>query len=180
MTQEERITFSELEIKEVYALKLFIARDERGSLTRIWEQNSPMSQFGICQSSYVVNPLTGTLRGIHFQLGTNWEFKIVQCIAGKVFDVVVDLRANSNTYKKYLAVNIGPDCEYQGLLIPPGCAHGYLTQENNSSLIYFMDKSYSKDQVCGIRWNEPELNIKWPSTPTLISQQDLNWPYLGK
>ena len=106
------------------------------------------------------------------------ENKVIQCVSGKVFDLILDLRKDSSTYKKHIEIEIGPECEYQGLFIPAGCAHGYLTLEPNSTLIYFMDKAYSPENSKGIRWNDSRLLINWPCQPTLVSQQDLQWPGL--
>ena len=94
------------------------------------------------------------------------------------FDLILDLRKDSSTYKKHIEIEIGPECEYQGLFIPAGCAHGYLTLEPNSTLIYFMDKVYSPDNSQGIRWNDSKLSINLPRKPNLVSQQDLQWPEL--
>ena len=175
---KSRINFSPLQIKDSSAIMLKTVVDERGTLTRIWEDNSVLNEFKLRQASIVNNPKLGTLRGLHFQDEPYSESKVIQCVYGKVFDVIVDLRKNSTTYKKYLGIEIGPNCEYQGLFVPQGCAHGYLTLEPNSTLIYFMNNSYSPLHTLGIRWDDLTLDIKWPVKPTLISQQDLQWPGL--
>ena len=108
------------------------------------------------------------------------ETKIIQCIGGKVFDVIVDLRKESNTYFKHTSLEIGPSSEYQGLVVPSGCAHGYMTLEANSTLIYFMDNVYSAESSCGVLWDDPSLKIEWPSKPSVISKQDLEWPGLER
>jgi len=176
MSSESRIDFSTMQIKDSLAIRFKTVVDERGTLTRIWEENSVLNKFKLRQASVVNNLTSGTLRGLHFQDEPYSESKVIQCVYGKVFDVIVDLRKNSATYKKYLGIEIGPNCEYQGLFIPQGCAHGYLTLENNSTLIYFMDNSYSPLHTLGVRWDSSTLNIKWPSKPRVISQQDLQWP----
>jgi len=176
MNIESRIDFSPLQIKDSSAIILKTFIDERGSLTRIWEENLVLDRFELRQASIVNNPTSGTLRGLHFQDEPYSETKVIQCVYGKVFDVIVDLRKNSATYKKYLGIEIGPNCEYQGLFVPQGCAHGYLTLEHNSTLIYFMDNSYSPLHTLGVRWDSSTLNIKWPFKPRVISQQDLQWP----
>lgn len=179
MNSESRIDFRPVQIKDALAIIFKTFVDERGTLTRIWEQNSVLSSFKLRQASIVNNLTTGTLRGLHFQAEPLSESKVIQCVSGKVFDVIVDLRKNSATYRKYIGVEIGPNCKYQGLFVPQGCAHGYLTLEPNSTLIYFMDNSYSPQHTLGIRWNDSTLDIKWPSKPTLVSQQDLQWPELS-
>ncbi len=178
MSSESRIDFSPLQIKDSLAIMLKTVIDERGTLTRIWEENSVLNEFKLRQASIVNNLTSGTLRGLHFQDEPYSESKVIQCVYGKVFDVIVDLRKNSATYKKHLGIEIGPKCEFQGLFVPQGCAHGYLTLEHNSTLIYFMNNSYSPRHTLGIRWDDSTLDIKWPFKPTLVSQQDLKWPGL--
>lgn len=178
MSSESRIDFSPLQIKDSLAIMLKTVIDKRGTLTRIWEENSVLNEFKLRQASIVNNLTSGTLRGLHFQDEPYSESKVIQCVYGKVFDVIVDLRKNSATYKKHLGIEIGPNCEYQGLFVPQGCAHGYLTLEHNSTLIYFMNNSYSPRHTLGIRWDDSKLDIKWPFKPTLVSQQDLKWPEL--
>jgi dTDP-4-dehydrorhamnose 3,5-epimerase len=95
-----------------------------------------------------------------------------------VFDVVIDLRPDSKSLNKVVSVILGENSVYKGLIIPAGCAHGYLTLEPNSDFIYFMDKAYMPALSRGIRWNDPKYSIPWPLEPRLISDQDLNWPLL--
>jgi dTDP-4-dehydrorhamnose 3,5-epimerase len=178
MSTESRIKFTSLQIQDSLAITLGSILDNRGSLTRIWEENSVLKAFKLNQASIVSNPVTGTLRGLHYQSAPYSESKLIQCVSGKVFDVILDLRKESATYKKHIEIEIGPGCAYQGLFVPAGCAHGYLTLEPNSTLIYFMDKAYSPENSKGIRWNDSRLLINWPCKPTLVSQQDLQWPGL--
>jgi len=152
--------------------------DSRGTLTRVWESNPVFQDFALNQASIVGNPTKGTLRGLHFQSDPFSETKIVECVSGKVFDVVVDLRKDSSTYGRHLEIELGPLEPYIGLFIPAGCAHGYLTLESNSTLIYFMDKKYSVEYSGGLLWSDPKLSIKWPCKPVLISDRDSEWPLL--
>lgn len=179
MNDESRINFSPLQIKDSFAIKHQTILDERGTLTRIWEDNLVLNNFELREASIVTNLSSGTLRGLHFQDEPYSESKIIQCVQGKVFDVIVDLRKKSETYMKHLSVEIGPNSHYQGLFVPQGCAHGYLTLESNSTLIYFMNNFYSPLHKMGIRWDDSILNIDWPISPRLISQQDLQWPGVG-
>jgi dTDP-4-dehydrorhamnose 3,5-epimerase len=152
--------------------------DNRGTLTRVWDKKSILGNFNLVQSSIVVNPISKTMRGLHFQSIPFSENKIVKCISGRVFDVIVDLRQDSSTYKEHVSIELGPSSNYLGVFIPSGCAHGYLTLEDNSTLIYFMDQEYSPEHSRGLYWNDPSLSIKWPSDPTLISERDSKWPKL--
>lgn len=168
--------FTALKIENCLAFTSDLRSDRRGTLSRIWEENSIFSKFKIIQASIVSNPTLGTLRGLHFQSGHNAENKIIQCVGGKAFDVVLDIRKESDTYRKYVGLEIGPKCKFQGLFVPAGCAHGYLTLEPDTSLIYFMDSAYAPEASQGIRWDDPNWMISWPFEPYLISQQDLDWP----
>lgn len=150
--------------------------DSRGSLTRVWESNSIFGSFNLIQSSIVTNPASRTLRGLHYQAEPFSENKIVQCISGKVFDVIVDLRKDSGTFGRHLEIEIGPHEPYLGLFVPSGCAHGYITLEAHSTLIYFMDKEYSAEHARGIHWRDRSLLIEWPSAPSIISERDSLWP----
>lgn len=166
----------ELEIDGLYGISVDPYIDGRGKLQRVWDTLPELKNFGLIQASHVSNPYKGTLRGIHFQEGQGSEAKVVQCVTGMVFDVVVDLRPNSETFNKVVTVELGQKSVFTGLVIPPGCAHGYITLEPNSDFIYFMDKCYSLELTRGIRWNDPLYSIIWPMEPILISEQDSNWP----
>ena len=176
MRSNRRMKFTALEIQNCSAFTSDLISDSRGSLSRIWEENSIFSAFETIEASIVSNPTLGTLRGLHFQNSPHDENKIVQCIGGKAFDVVLDIRKESDTYRKYVGLEIGPKCRFQGLFVPAGCAHGYLTLEPDTSLIYFMDSAYSPEASNGIRWDDPNWMISWPIKPSLVSQQDLDWP----
>jgi dTDP-4-dehydrorhamnose 3,5-epimerase len=176
--RQTRLSHCPLSIKGVLALSLDTRVDERGTLSRIWERTEIFKKFNIVEISVVKNPQINTLRGLHFQNKPFTESKIIQCIEGKVYDIIFDLRVESETYFKHLAIEIGPECKFQGVYIPAGCAHGYLTRTSNTSLIYLMDNSYSAIHASGIRWNDPKLQIEWPSQPEVISKKDENWPLI--
>ena len=146
--------------------------DSRGTLVRIWDEEFAIPEFNLAQGSFVSNPELGTLRGLHFQSDPFSESKILYCVSGKIFDVIVDIRPKSPTYKKHLVVELGLNQEFMGLIIPAGFAHGYLTLETNSNLIYFMDTPFKKENVDGIHWERNCLDIKWPFNPIVISEKD--------
>ena len=152
--------------------------DDRGSFARVWDQTILGELISITQVSVATNPLARTLRGIHFQAKEYAETKIVQCITGLVFDVVVDLREESSTYKQYFSVLLGPNEKFQGIVIPKGFAHGYLTLMANSTLLYFMDQIYVPESAQGIAWDDQTLQINWPSAPLVISSKDRQLPML--
>lgn len=167
--------FIPLKIEGVLGITQNSRTDNRGSLLRVWEQNTFMSDFPLIQSSLVLNPEAGTLRGIHYQAEPYSEKKIIQCFSGRVFDVVVDLRKDSSNFGEHMSLEIGPSSNYIGLIVPSGCAHGYLTLEPHSNLIYFMDNEFSPQNSFGLLWNDEKLAIQWPFQPTNISPQDASW-----
>jgi dTDP-4-dehydrorhamnose 3,5-epimerase len=178
MKDKRPITSVPLKIDGSFGLVSKSVIDARGTLTRIWENSLLSTGFSLNQASIVSNPTSLTLRGLHYQKFPYSETKIIQCISGKVFDVILDLRKESNTYGKHITLEIGPSSIYQGLVVPSGCAHGYITLEVNSTLIYFMDNVYSAQDSFGVLWNDPRLAIEWPFKPVVISKQDLEWPGL--
>jgi dTDP-4-dehydrorhamnose 3,5-epimerase len=171
--------FTPLGIDGVFGITEPTKSDFRGALTRVWDIDSQLKSFDLNQSSVVTNPTAGTLRGLHYQTEPFSENKIVECITGTVFDVILDLRKDSATQGNHLAYEIGPTSQFLGLFIPAGCAHGYLTLETNSTLIYFMDREFSPMHSHGVLWNDPRLSILWPSDPILISEQDKGWKELA-
>lgn len=176
MKDKKLIASFSLKIEGSFGLISQPVSDARGDLIRIWENTLIPIEFDLKQVSVVSNPTKFTLRGLHYQKPPFAETKIIQCTSGKVFDVILDLRMISSTYGEYITVEIGPTCKYQGLVVPAGCAHGYLTLECNSTLIYFMDNLYSAENSCGILWNDPNLKINWPHEPIFVSDRDLAWP----
>ena len=174
---ESRFNFQKLQIQDSLGIGLREKTDDRGSLTRIWDSNAFSDKYKISEISIVNNPVSYTLRGLHFQKEPFAENKIVYCVYGRVFDVLVDLRTKSKTYLQHTGVEIGPDSQYQGMYIPAGCAHGYLTLNSNSTLIYFMDKHFSETNSFGIRWDDPKFRISWPNHPILVSERDAKLPY---
>ena len=170
--------FVPLAIDGVFGIVSESNMDSRGSLVRVWDKDSPLENFNLVQSSFVLNAQKNTLRGLHYQSSPHSENKVVQCVTGKVFDVIVDLREKSDTFRESIEVSLGPNETFIGVLIPAGCAHGYLTLEENTSLIYFMDKGYIPESAQGLLWNDPSLAINWPTQPDLISERDSKWQVL--
>lgn len=168
--------FTPLEIAGAFGITEPTKSDFRGSFIRTWDINTQLSGFEINQSSITHNPRKGTLRGLHYQVAPYSENKVVVCVSGRVFDVILDLRKESNTYGNHSSFEIGPKSAFLGLLVPEGCAHGYLTIEENSTLLYFMDKGFSEKHASGVLWNDPKFSINWPNSPVLISERDSKWP----
>lgn len=165
-----------LDLEGVFGINSSAFFDERGSFLRVWDEDSLKKHSVLNQASAAINPKARTLRGLHLQTDPHAETKIIQCILGSVFDVVVDLRKDSSTYGRHNSTQIGPKETYQGIVVPKGFAHGYLTLESNSTLLYFMDRPYAPESAKGIVWNDPALQIAWPYEPEIISDRDSNFP----
>ena len=160
----------------VFGVKSSKISDSRGWMQRVSQHISLFPEFRVREVSWVTNPKKYTLRGLHFQKGQFAEAKLVFCTVGKVIDVGVDLRQESPSYLKHFMLEIGPNSEFQGVLIPKYFAHGYLTLERSSSLIYLMDSSYSPRESGGLLWCDEMLQISWPRAPKVISERDKSWP----
>jgi dTDP-4-dehydrorhamnose 3,5-epimerase len=129
----------------------------------------------VAQVNVGFSPKVGTLRGLHYQSAPFGEAKLVRCSRGSVFDVVVDLRRQSSTFKKWFGASLSAE---DGIMVyaPVGCAHGYVTLESDTELMYFTSHSYVPDAARGVRFNDPAFKIEWPTEITLVSQADRSWP----
>ena len=116
-----------------------------------------------------------TLRGMHFQAAPRPDPKLVRCTRGRIFDVAVDLRPDSATFRRWTGVELSAD-NRNALFIPAGCAHGFLTLEDNCEVLYMMGDVYLPELARGVRWNDPAFGIAWPSDPVAISERDASWP----
>jgi dTDP-4-dehydrorhamnose 3,5-epimerase len=157
------------------------ARDERGGFTRIFCATTFAGlglDFAPRQTSVSRTARRGTLRGLHFQLPPAAETKLVCCIAGAVFDVVVDLRRESPSYRQAVTTELRAD-DGTALLVPPGCAHGVLTLTDDAALLYQIDRDYDPTRASGVRWNDPAFAIAWPFPPVVIAARDAAWPDHG-
>ncbi len=114
---------------------------------------------------------------MHFQVAPNLEAKIVRCIRVRVWDVVVDLRQDSLTYKKWFAVELAGE-KHNSIFVPEGCAHGFQPLELDSTLLYVLSAKWSPVHEKGLRWNDPELSIDWPIALTKISERDVSLPFI--
>jgi dTDP-4-dehydrorhamnose 3,5-epimerase len=170
--------FNPTAIDGAFIIDLAPARDERGSFSRIFCEDS-FARAGAplrpVQVNLSKNPLAGTLRGLHFQVEPHGEIKLVQCVRGRIFDVAVDLRPASPTYLAHVAVELSPDAE-RLFHIPAGCAHGYLTLEPESDVLYQVSAAYAPGSASGVRWDDPAFGIHWPIPPVSIADRDANYP----
>lgn len=170
--------FKPTAIAGVLRLELERNGDERGFFARTFcreEFQAHGIRFEPVQCSTSYNARRGTLRGLHYQAAPHAEAKIVRCTRGRVFDVVVDLRPDSPSFRKNVTEVLTPDNGIM-LFIPRGIAHGFLTLEDASEAYYMMSESYNPGSARGVRWNDPAFGIAWPSSPAVISDRDRNWP----
>jgi dTDP-4-dehydrorhamnose 3,5-epimerase len=170
----------ETAIEGVYVVEPDRSDDERGFFARTFSA-AEFAERGLepavaeCSISY--NRARWTLRGLHHQAPPHEEAKLIRCTCGSVYDVAVDLRANSPTRLRWAAVELSA-ANRLGFYVPPGCAHGYLTLADDSELHYQISTSYAPDSAAGVRWDDPALGIEWPATPQVISQRDASYPDL--
>ncbi len=115
------------------------------------------------------------MRGMHYQVEPFAEAKVVRCVKGSIYDVVIDLRPESPTFKQWTGLTLTA-ANRQMLYIPEGCAHGFLTLEDQTEVLYQMSEFYHADSARGVRWDDPAFGIQWPATPELISERDRTYP----
>jgi len=174
--------FRKTKIKGLYIVEPELKIDERGNFQRIFCQEE-LSKYGIKfnirQINQSLSKKRGTLRGLHFQKPPKAEDKIVQCLKGAIYDVAVDLRKNSPTYGRWVAVELSEENKKM-FLIPKGFAHGFQTLTDNCEVQYFVSEFYFPEYERGICWNDPFLNIDWPIKNPILSKKDQNWPLMDK
>ena len=132
---------------------------------------------GIAQVNLSRSEALGTIRGLHLQASPHSEAKLVRCLKGRVWDVAVDLRRDSATYRQWQAVELSPE-RANALLIPEGCAHGFQVLEPGSELLYLHSGAWVPEAETGVRWNDPHLAIAWPLAVSEISERDRLLPLL--
>jgi len=170
--------FEETKIPGAFQIRLELKTDNRGFFARTWcrhefEGAGLDARAAQCSISY--SALKGTLRGMHYQLAPYGEAKIVRCTMGSIFDVILDLRETSLTYKQWIGLTLTAENRKMAY-IPQGCAHGFLTLEDKTEIAYQMSEFYRPEAACGVRWNDPAFGIEWPDKIQVISEQDRNFP----
>lgn len=163
-----------ISISGAYIIEPDLNSDERGAFARTFsskefEQIGLASKLDQCAISY--NPKKGTLRGLHYQLPPFQEVKIVRCSRGAIYDVMLDLREDSPTFKKWFAKELSEE-KLEMLYIPGGCAHGFVSLVDYAEVSYQISGSYNPEFARGVLWNDPTFAIEWPIEPVLMSKKD--------
>lgn len=152
--------------------------DERGFFARSFcrqEFSDAELDLNIVQSNLSQNVAKGTLRGMHYQAAPKPDPKLVSCIQGAIFDVVVDIRKGSKTFCRWYGVELSAQ-NRKALFVPPGCAHGFLTLSDDTVVHYQMGEEFIPDLARGVRWNDPAFAIDWPMEPKVIAERDATYP----
>lgn len=155
-------------------------RDPRGSFARIWCEREFVNHglpARMVQASLSVTAQAGTIRGMHYQAAPSREGKLVQCLRGAVFDVVIDLRPDSPRFKRTFGIELTA-ANRKAVYAPPGLAHGFQTLVDNVELLYLMSDFYSPEASRGVRWNDPAFSIVWPLPVTVMADRDRDYPDL--
>jgi len=170
--------FEETGIEGVWLLEPERFEDERGFFARTWDREEFASRGlnpAIAQCSVSFNHKAGTLRGLHYQAAPHEEAKLVRCSSGAIFDVAVDLRPESPTYKKWFGAELSAE-NRAALYIPEGCAHGFLTLSDSTEIHYQISATYVPEAGRGVRWNDPAFGITWPGEVTVMNDRDRSYP----
>lgn len=170
--------FLRTKIPDVFQINLEPSHDERGFFARTWcakefEAHGLNPRLAQCSISF--NRRKGTLRGIHYQVAPFAEAKLIRCTRGAIYDVAVDLRPTSPTFKKWVAAVLSAENRHM-LYVPEGCAHGFLTLEPESEVFYQISEVYNAESARGVRWDDPTFQITWPEEVEVISERDRNYP----
>ena len=172
--------FTQLSIADVWLLEPELIEDNRG----VFRRSFCADEFKIngliptvLQGNISENPLSGTLRGFHYQTEPHQEAKTLSCLIGSIFDIVVDIRPNSKTFLKWLSVELSA-LNRNSLYLPPGCANAYLTTADQSVIHYYMSEVYAPASYRGFNYADPQFSFSWPFEPVVISEKDKNLPKL--
>ena len=172
------MTFLETRIKGVFEVHPELLADERGFFARTWcrkECAAAGLNPAVVQCNVSFNAQQGTLRGLHYQDAPHQEAKLVRCTRGAIYDVAIDLRRDSPTFRQWTAANLTAENRHM-LYIPEGCGHGFLTLEDDTEIFYQMSEFYAPGYGRGARWNDPAFGIAWPRAIELISERDRTYP----
>jgi dTDP-4-dehydrorhamnose 3,5-epimerase len=172
--------FTETPLPGAFLIEISPLEDERGLFARTYCAEEFAVQGLVCewqQCSLSLNTRKGTLRGLHYQGAPHEEHKLVRCTAGAIFDVIVDIRPDSATYRRWFGVQLAA-ANRRSLFIPPGFAHGFMTLSDDTEVYYMISVPHAPEFAQGFRWDDPAFAIGWPTAPTVISPRDAAYPLL--
>lgn len=169
--------FTETSIPGAYLIDLEKRGDDRGFFARAFCEQEFASHQLVSRFVQVNNSLStdkGTLRGMHYQLPPKAETKLVRCIRGSLYDLILDLRPSSPTFGCSFGAELSAE-NRRMMYVPKGFAHGFITLEENTEAFYFVDEFYAPDYERGLRWNDPAFQLSWPIPPVVLSQKDAGY-----
>jgi len=175
------MVFTETKLKGLFIIEPELVKDERGFFARTWcgrEFEAHGLNIRLVQCNISFNHKKGTLRGMHYQVEPHAEAKLVRCTRGAIYDVALDLRPDSPTFRQWLSVELTAENRLQ-LYIPEGLAHGFQTLEDNTEVFYQMSEFHHPESARGVRWNDPAFGIFWALPVTIVSEKDMAYPLWG-
>lgn len=168
------MVITETKLKGAFVIEMDQFRDARGFFARAWSDREFAAAgltVSFVESNLAFNDKTGTLRGMHYQLPPYEQVKLVRCTRGSIYDVIIDLRRDSPTFKQWFALEMFAD-DHRLLYVPGEFAHGYLTLDDNTEVVYQTSAYYAPEHGRGVRWNDPAFNILWPANPVIMIDRD--------
>jgi len=170
--------FRETKLRGAFIIEPQRLEDERGFFARTWcarefEEHGLSTRLAQCSIAF--NKQAGTLRGMHYQAAPHLEAKLVRCTAGAIYDVLIDLRPDSPTFKQHLPVVLTAE-NRKMIYVPEDFAHGLLTLEDDTEVLYQISEFYAPEYARGVRYNDPAFAIEWPIEVRVISERDRNYP----
>ena len=171
--------FTDTDVKDAFVTDLEMIEDERGFFARAWcarEFSDHGLENRIAQCNTSSNKRRGTIRGMHLQKPPHEQVKMIRCIRGALYDVIIDLRADLPIYKRWFGVELTQE-NRKMLYVPSGFAHGFQTMSDDTEAFYMVSEFYTPGAEAGARWDDPTFSIEWPlGSPTEISEKDASWP----
>jgi dTDP-4-dehydrorhamnose 3,5-epimerase len=170
--------FTEIKLKGAFIVEIEKLSDERGFFARSWCQKEFEAHglnSNLVQANVSFNFKKGTLRGMHYQIEPYQESKLIRCTRGAIYDVIIDLRTDSPTYKQWAGVELTAD-NYTMFFVPQDFAHGFQTLADETEITYQVSQFYTPGSEKGIRFDDLAFNIQWPQAATIISDKDRTWP----
>jgi dTDP-4-dehydrorhamnose 3,5-epimerase len=171
--------FRETTLKAAFVIEMEKFEDKRGFFARAWsrkevEANGLISR--VAETNISFSKRRGTLRGMHYQVAPYEQVKLVRCTAGAIYDVIIDMRLDSPTYRKWTGVELTAE-NYRMLYVPEHFAHGFQTLEDDTEVTYQVSQFYSPESERGVRYDDPVFQVEWPRPVEVISEKDIAWPY---